>query len=109
MARFGPTRALLARMRPAGEGPSEAERARSTARLILIGRAGDRRVTGEVRLTDPGYGSTAKMAAEAALCLALDRASLPERAGVLTPAAAMGERLLARLRAAGLTFEITGI
>ena len=54
---------------------------------------------------DPGYGSTSKMLAEAGVCLAEDKLESP--GGVLTPAAAMGSALLARLRQkAGLSFEI---
>jgi short subunit dehydrogenase-like uncharacterized protein len=48
------------------------------------------------------------MLAESALCLAQDRAALPQRAGVLTPVEAMGEPLLARLTRAGLRFEVLG-
>jgi short subunit dehydrogenase-like uncharacterized protein len=44
------------------------------------------------------------MLAESALSLALDE--LPDRAGVLTPMVAMGERLAARLRTYGFTFEV---
>jgi len=54
---------------------------------------------------DPGYAATAVMLGESALCLALDRDRLPARAGVLTPATAMGATLADRLRAAGQTFE----
>ena len=46
------------------------------------------------------------MVAESALCLALDADRLPERFGVVTPAVAMGDRLLERLRAAGMRFEV---
>ena len=45
------------------------------------------------------------MMGESALCLALDRERLPQRAGVLTPATAMGTALVDRLRAAGMTLE----
>ena len=58
--------------------------------------------------SDPGYGETAKMLGESALCLALDRDALEPRHGVLTPASAMGIRLIERLRAAGMTFAIEG-
>ena len=54
----------------------------------------------------PGYDETAKMVAESAVCLALQRDSLTATGGVLTPAAAMGETLIKRLHAKGLTFEI---
>ena len=46
--------------------------------------------------------TTSKMLAESALSLAFD--DLPPRAGQLTPAAAMGDFLLARLQRAGIQF-----
>jgi short subunit dehydrogenase-like uncharacterized protein len=55
---------------------------------------------------DPGYAATALMLAESGLCLALDPA--PGPGGILTPASAMGTKLLDRLRRAGMTFEVTG-
>ena len=55
--------------------------------------------------SDPGYGSTSKMLAESALCLAFDK--LPENYGVVTPSFSMGEKLLTRLNEnAGLKFEL---
>ena len=45
------------------------------------------------------------MMGEAVLALVLDRDRLPGRAGVLTPATALGTALTGRLRAAGMTFE----
>ena len=51
---------------------------------------------------DPGYKATAQMAVEAALCLALEREQCEPRGGVLTPAAALGEVLVDRLRASGM-------
>ena len=60
------------------------------------------RVTGD---RDPGYGSTAKMLGEAAVCLAKD--PLDVGGGFWTPASAMGEPLLKRLEErAGLSFSI---
>ena len=47
------------------------------------------------------------MLAESALCLAHDE--LPERAGQLTPAVAMGDALIARLRAAGIGFSVIDV
>ena len=44
------------------------------------------------------------MFAESALSLAFDE--LPPRSGSLTPAVAMGDALIARLRAAGHTYEV---
>ena len=49
---------------------------------------------------DPGYQATSVMLAESALSLALDGDRLPDRAGVLTPATALGDVLVERLRKA---------
>lgn len=106
LAQFGPTRALLGKVRGSGEGPSAEERARAWFTVTLRARAGGRTVMGRVSGRDPGYDETAKMLAESALSLALDRDALPAVYGVVTPAAAMGDALLARLRAAGMRFEI---
>ena len=62
------------------------------------------RVAVDVRGGDPGYGETSKMLAESALCLAFDE--LPDRAGQLTTAAAMGDALIVRLQRAGISFEV---
>jgi saccharopine dehydrogenase (NAD+, L-glutamate forming) len=63
------------------------------------------RVTGDA---DPGYGSTSKMLAESAVCLALQDDMLEVEGGFWTPASAMGDYLLQRLQKnAGLTFSIT--
>jgi short subunit dehydrogenase-like uncharacterized protein len=67
------------------------------------GEGGGKRVVTEVSGGDPGYGETAKMLAESALCLALD--DLPETSGQVTTAAAMGDALIDRLCAAGLRFR----
>lgn len=103
-------RALLERLvLPApGEGPSEAAREAGFFRHLVVAQGADpahRMVARVIGLKDPGYGETAKMLGESALCLALDGASLPERAGVLTPSTAMGDALVARLRAAGMTLD----
>jgi short subunit dehydrogenase-like uncharacterized protein len=58
---------------------------------------------------DPGYAATAVMLGESALCLALDEARLPSRAGVLTPATGLGSVLADRLRAAGHTYEASSV
>ena len=52
----------------------------------------------EVAGGDPGYGETAKMLAESALCLAPD--DLPPTAGQVTTAVAMGDALIERLQPA---------
>ncbi len=54
---------------------------------------------------DPGYGSTSKMLAEAAICLVRDAKDAP--GGVWTPGALMGSKLVDRLSEnAGLTFAV---
>jgi short subunit dehydrogenase-like uncharacterized protein len=99
-----PARRLLERLRPSGAGPSEAQRARGWFKVTFVGRQGGLGVTTEVRGGDPGYGHTAKMIAESARCLVEDRERLPARYGVLTPASAMGEPLIERLRGTGMSF-----
>ena len=102
-------RALLRRfaLPKPGEGPNKHQREKGRYEVLFFGETADGRklttkVTGD---RDPGYGSTCKMISEAALCLVqdVDRGTTP--GGVWTPAAAMGLRLVERLRQrAGLTF-----
>lgn len=95
-----------------GEGPDREARERGyfVVRLIGKGRAKDGRevlLRGRVEgKADPGYGETAKMLGESALCLALDGASLDAPGGIRTPASTMGMRLVERLRAAGMVFTV---
>jgi short subunit dehydrogenase-like uncharacterized protein len=103
-----PSRMLLDRVLPdPGEGPSETAQANGMFRIEIHARTstGARYVARVAAKGDPGYAATAVMMGESALCLALDRERLPARAGVLTPATAMGMTLVERLRAAGMTFE----
>ncbi|MGW6406816.1 saccharopine dehydrogenase family protein [Streptomyces vinaceus] len=88
----------------AGRGPDAERRARSWFTVRFVGEGGGRRVFTEVSGGDPGYGETAKMLAESALCLAYD--ALPDRAGQLTTAVAMGDALLDRLQKAGIRFRV---
>ncbi|HEY8478714.1 MAG TPA: saccharopine dehydrogenase NADP-binding domain-containing protein [Spirillospora sp.] len=104
LAALPPTRDLLLRLRAPGDGPSEEERARNWFRVTFAGEGGGRRVVTEVAGGDPGYGETSKMLAEAALCLAHD--DLPETAGQVTTAVAMGDALIERLTKAGITFRV---
>lgn len=104
-----PTRRLLDRVLPAvGTGPDEQAREAGYFSVRLHSRTSTGRL---VRATvsspgDPGYAATARMLGESALALALDRDRLPDTAGVLTPATAMGEVLVERLRDAGLTLQV---
>jgi short subunit dehydrogenase-like uncharacterized protein len=61
---------------------------------------------------DPANRVTCKIVAEAALALAMDREDLPGgagRAGVLTPATALGNTLVNRLCAAGMTITCPAV
>jgi short subunit dehydrogenase-like uncharacterized protein len=95
-----------------GEGPDREARERGyfVMRLIGKGRAKDGRevvLRGRVEgKADPGYGETAKMLSESALCLALDGEALEAPGGIRTPASTMGMRLVERLRGAGMIFEV---
>jgi short subunit dehydrogenase-like uncharacterized protein len=105
-----PTRRVLDRMLPdPGEGPSEKTRENGffDHRTYTTTTTGARYVAKVAAKGDPGYKATAMMLGEAALTLALDRDKLPERKGVLTPISAMGDALVDRLRAAGMTLEVT--
>lgn len=105
---FAPTRAVLDRALPSpGEGPSASRRERGFFRIAIHARtSSDARYVCRVAAQgDPGYKATSVMFGESALCLALDAESLAPRAGVLTPATAMGDALVERLRVAGQTFE----
>lgn len=105
-----PTRWLVEKFLPApGEGPTPEQQEKGRFDMRFHGRSADGRtlrakVTGD---RDPGYGSTAKMLGQAAACLALDRPKSELAGGFLTPATAMGEHLITRLRAhSGLSFEL---
>jgi short subunit dehydrogenase-like uncharacterized protein len=104
LAQLPPTRNALLKFKDPGEGPSEAQRAKSWFRVRFVGRSNGRRVVTEVSGGDPGYGETSKMLAESALCLAHDQ--LPERSGQLTTAVAMGQPLIDRLTRAGIEFRV---
>jgi short subunit dehydrogenase-like uncharacterized protein len=104
LAQVPATRRLLLRMRPSGAGPSEQKRAGGRFRVRFRADGGGRLVVTEVSGRDPGYGETAKMLAESALCLAYD--DLPQTAGQLTTAVAMGDVLRKRLERAGIEFRV---
>ncbi|MDA3920164.1 MAG: saccharopine dehydrogenase NADP-binding domain-containing protein [Salinisphaera sp.] len=104
-----PSRALLTRfvLPKTGEGPSPAAQQAGFYDIRFYGSTADGqplrvRVIGD---RDPGYGSTSKMLAETALCLAeLDG---PREGGFPTPATLMGDLLVERLsERAGLSFDI---
>ena len=102
LAQLKPTRDLLLKLKDPGEGPTPEQREKAWFKVKMVGEGGGKRVVAEVTGGDPGYGETSKMLAESALCLAHD--DLPDRAGQLTPAVAMGDALITRLQAAGIGF-----
>jgi short subunit dehydrogenase-like uncharacterized protein len=104
LAPLPPTRKLLLKIKSPGEGPGEAERAKSWFKVRFVGEGGGKRVVTEVSGGDPGYGETSKMLAESALCLAFDE--LPASSGQVTTAMAMGDALMDRLQRAGIAFRV---
>ncbi len=109
---FSPVRWLTAAIAPKpGEGPSLRAMDGGSFRCELIGKSASGK---EVRAVvsdkgDPGNRATTKMVCESALALALNLSELPggrARGGVITPAFALGEALVQRLRAAGMKIDI---
>jgi len=106
-----PSRELLSKhvLPKSGSGPSEEEQENGYYDIRFFGQTTKKqtintKVTGD---KDPGYGSTSRMLAQAALCLAQDISKETVDGGFWTPASAMGEHLLARLeKYAGLSFEV---
>lgn len=89
-----------------GEGPSQEKIDQGWFKMRMHGRGpGDRALGLEILgKGDPGYGATACMLAESGICLAR-HPDLP-RAGVLTPASAMGSVLAERLNATDVEFRL---
>jgi short subunit dehydrogenase-like uncharacterized protein len=110
MMSFRPTRKMAQRFLPQpGEGPSRETRENGYYDIFFHAihpqeRSRDIRTQVSGKL-DPGYGSTSRMLAEAAVCLAKDpRIS---EGGFWTPATALGDAYLDRLQnKAGVSFSI---
>ena len=105
-AQVPPARNFLLKKVPQGKGPDEAKRAKSWFTVEFVAEAGGHTLRTKVSGGDPGYTETAKMLAESALCLAFD--DNPPTAGSVTTAQAMGDNLITRLAAQGITFEVVG-
>jgi len=102
-------RRLVERVAPSpGTGPSAAARERGYYRIETYTTTGSgaRYVARMEQRGDPGYQATSVLLGECGLALAMDRDKLSELRGVLTPAAAMGEALLERFPAAGVSLRI---
>jgi saccharopine dehydrogenase (NAD+, L-glutamate forming) len=104
LAQIPPARRGMMKLIPPGTGPSAEKRAKSWFRVEFVGTGGGKTVRTAVSGGEPGYDETSKMLAESGLALAFD--IVPERAGQLTPVAAMGDALLERLPAAGIKIEV---
>ena len=106
-----PSRELLSKhvLPKSGSGPSKEEQENGYFDIRLFGKTANKetiatKVTGD---KDPGYGSTSRMLSQAALCLAQDISKEAVGGGFWTPASAMGDKLLARLKEhAGLSFDV---
>jgi saccharopine dehydrogenase (NAD+, L-glutamate forming) len=108
---FKPSRELLSKhvLPKSGSGPSKSEQENGYFDIRFFGYTASNdsistKVTGD---RDPGYGSTSKMLAQSALCLAQDISHKDVKGGFWTPASAMGDKLIARLEEhSGLSFEV---
>jgi short subunit dehydrogenase-like uncharacterized protein len=103
-------RRLVERVAPKpGTGPSAAARERGSYRVEVYTTTttGGRYRATIAQQGDPGYKATAVLLGESGLALALDRDKLSNLRGVLTPASAMGDAMLARFPSAGVSLEIT--
>jgi short subunit dehydrogenase-like uncharacterized protein len=93
-----------------GEGPTKEERDNGWYDILFVAEDADgKTVRAAVKGDrDPGYGSTSKILAEAALALqGVPRSQT--QGGCWSPAAAMADALLERLpKTAGLTFKVEG-
>jgi short subunit dehydrogenase-like uncharacterized protein len=101
-------RRVLERIAPKpGTGPSERARENGHYRVetYTTTTSGARYRATMAQRGDPAYKATSVLLGECGLALAIDRDQLSDLRGVLTPAAAMGDALLARLPAAGVTLN----
>ncbi|OBF76464.1 enoyl-ACP reductase [Mycobacterium sp. 852002-51613_SCH5001154] len=102
-------RRLVERVIPKpGTGPSAAVRERGHYRVetYTTTTSGARYVARMEQRGDPGYKATSVLLGECGLALAFDRDKLTDLRGVLTPAATMGDALLARFPAAGVMLHV---
>lgn len=109
-AAIKPGRWLLEKLLPApGEGPSPEAQQKGFFDMRFYALSGNGetlqcKVTGD---RDPGYGATAKMISQAALCLARDVNESQCAGGSWTPASSMGVTLMQRLEQhAGMQFAV---
>ena len=102
-----PTRYVLDRVLPKpGDGPSPSTQAKGWFRIEThtVTTTGARYTCVVAAQGDPGYAATAVMFGQSGLSLAVDE--LTSEGGVLTPAVAMGDALISRLRERGFEIEV---
>ncbi|MFE6860643.1 saccharopine dehydrogenase family protein [Nocardia sp. NPDC057668] len=107
LSRVAVGRKVIDRLVPKpGTGPSEQARRNGwfTMRTFANTTSGAKYVCTFAGKGDPGYQATAVMLGQSGLALAFD--TLPEIAGILTPASAMGDTLTDRLRKADITIDV---
>jgi len=111
---IGPIRWLVSALflpKP-GEGPSPEQQRNGHYDLGFLGRTKDGSEV-RVKLTgdrDPGYGSTAKMLAQAGISLHRDVDKGSIGGGFWTPATVFGDKLIERLQShAGMSFELVSV
>ncbi|KAI8925006.1 Saccharopine dehydrogenase-domain-containing protein [Entophlyctis helioformis] len=113
---------IVGRIVPPGTGPTDATLKNGRFSYDIVGYSQRNDAGEQVKakalvkgVSDPGYGETAKMVSEAAMCLALQRAQIGTPAtgnfksltgGVATTASSMGMLLIERLRKAGMTLTV---
>lgn len=111
---FAPLRWLATRffLPSPGEGPTPEQQLKGCYDLRLFGRT-QRGESVRVKVTgdrDPGYGSTAKMLAQAGISLRRDVDEGEVGGGFWTPATAFNDKLITRLvDYAGMNFEIESV
>ncbi len=107
---IAPIRAFMGKfvLAKPGEGPSKKEQQNGFYDFRFVGSTdSDQQIITKVHGDmDPGYGSTAKIMSQAAVCLVQDVDPTIE-GGFWTPATLMGDALIVRLHNhAGVTFEV---
>ncbi|MFT5685296.1 MAG: short subunit dehydrogenase-like uncharacterized protein [Myxococcota bacterium] len=114
-AGFTALHGLASRFGPApGEGPSEEQMASGalTGRFIAEATDGQRFLGSFKAQGDSGNRVTTMLLSESAMAMALQRDALPGgagRGGVLTPATALGDVLIARLKDAGVAMGVESL
>ena len=109
---FSTTRTILEKfiLKKPGEGPDRELQKSGFFHLIQVGKLpnGDIFKSEIIGDQDPGYGSTAKMISECAVCLSTEK--LDKEGGIWTPASVMAKPLIKRLRdKAGLIFKMNNV